>query len=305
MTANADAFSYRVVQGAERTVFSQYLLPDAARLLWNGQGDLLLGAVSGITACGAAALRFPPPAPGAGNAQEALLVSLFIDPLARRRGAGTGLVRLALDCAQAHGAALLRANYVGGEADVAALDAFFRALGAEPEFRLPVYEADSGRFHDSRLVKRAFSWDYRKPGYIVPFFQLDGEQLAHLELDPELPFYVDPARRPNMLPELSLAYLDGGGTVIGFWLGSASAMDRFSVQGIWHNSRAPASCFHELLLAHLNLCYYRGGGDFLYYVSPAVEFADKLIQTYTGGVYRRLEEHTVALEPGQSCQRNV
>ena len=297
MTADAGAFSYRVVEGAEREVFSQYLLPDVARLLRNGQEDLLLGAVSGTTACGAAALRFPPPPPGVGAVQEALLVSLFIDPLARCRGVGAELVRLALDCARARGAALMRANYVGEETDVAALDAFFRALGAEPEFRLPVYEAESCRFHDSRLLKRAFSWDYRRPEYIVPFLKLDEEQLARLELDPEMPFYVDPARRLNMLSELSLAYLDGGGAVIGFWLGSMSAMNRYSVQGIWHNSRAPTTCFYELLLAHLNLCYYHGGGDFLYYVSPAVEFADKLIQTCTGGIYRRLEEHTVAIEP--------
>ena len=296
MTANAGAFSCRIVEGAEREVFSQYLLPDVARLLRNGQEDLLLGAVSGITACGAAALRFPSPLPGAGVAQESLLVSLLIDPLARRQGVGTGLVRLALDCARARGAALMRANYVGDETDVVALDAFFRALGMEPEFRLPIYEADSSRFHDSRLIKRAFSWDYRRPEYIVPFLELDEEQLTHLELDPELPFYVDPVRRLNMLSELSLAYLDSGGAVIGFWLGSTSALNRYSVQGVWHNSHAPASCFHELLLAHLNLCYYRGGGDFLYYVSPAVEFADKLIQAYTDGIYRRLEEHTVTIE---------
>ena len=58
-----------------------------------------------------------------------------------------------------------------------------------------------------------------------------------------------------------------------------------------------------LLLAHVNLCYYRSGGDFLYYVSPAVEFADRLIQTYTGGDCRRLEEHRAVLVPERTVIR--
>ena len=41
----------------------------------------------------------------------------------------------------------------------------------------------------------------------------------------------------------------------------------------------------------MNLCYYRCGGDFLYYISPSMEYADRLIQAYSGGNYRRLEEH--------------
>ena len=117
-------------------------------------------------------------------------------------------------------------------------------------------EADSRRFHTSRLLKAAFSWSYRTPEHIVPFTLLDGAQRERLERDPEMPFLV-----------------------------------------------APASCLHELLLAHVNLCYYRSGGDFLYYVSPAVEFADRLIQTYTGGDCRRLEEHRAVLVPERTVIR--
>ena len=296
MTPDTGApLSYRVVEGAEQAVFSQYLLPDAARLLHSGQEVLLLGAVCGTLACGAAALHFPPPPPGQNALREAQLASLFIDPLVRRRGAGTGLLRLALRCARERGAALLNAYYAGEDEEMAALDGLFRSFGAEPEFRLPIYELDSRRYHDSRLLKRAFTWDYRTPEHIVPFSQLDEARRARLERDPELPFYVNPARRPSMRPELSLAYLDGDGAVAGFWLGSTSGDGRFSVQGVWRNSAAPASCFHELIHAHINLCWYYGGGDFLYYVSPAVEYADKLIQKYTDGDYRRMDEHFVTL----------
>ena len=296
MSAETLIFSYRVVENEEQKVFIQYLLPDVARLLRGGHEIILLGAVCGTAACGAAALIFPPPQPDYGFEREAQLMSLFVDPLVRRRGVGTGLILLAEACAREHGAEVLRANYVGEEDEVYALDELFRSLHAEPEYRLPVYEVDSSHYHDSSLLRRAFTWDYRKPDHIVTFSELDEARLSQLEQDPELPFYVDPARRLNMRPDLSLAYLDESGSITGFWLGSTSAVDRYSVQGVWHNSRAPFSCFHELLLAHLNLCYYRSGGDYLYYVSPAVEFADKLIRAYTGGDCRRLEEHSIEID---------
>ena len=112
-TEETAPISCRAVRDEEREVFSQYLLPDAARLLRTGQDVLLLGAVCGKVACGAAALRFPDPPPGADSVRDALLLSLFVDPLVRRRGVGTELLRLALDCARERGAARLRADYSG------------------------------------------------------------------------------------------------------------------------------------------------------------------------------------------------
>ena len=53
-----DNISFRVVEDAEFPVFRQYLLPDAARLAVGGKHDILvLGAVCGTMACGAAALK--------------------------------------------------------------------------------------------------------------------------------------------------------------------------------------------------------------------------------------------------------
>ena len=97
-----------------------------------------------------------------------------------------------------------------------------------------------------------------------------------------------------MQPELSLAYLQDG-RVTGFWLGCLSTPGNYSVQGVWRSKDAPVTTFHMLIAAHLNLCYYHGGGDFLYHCSPAVEFADKLIQRYSEGNYRRLEEHRAVI----------
>ena len=287
-----ETISFRIVEDAEFPVFRQYLLPDAARLAAGGKHDILvLGAVCGTMACGAAALSFEEQDSGAVVAE---LISLFLDPLVRRQGVGSEFLACCLDAASESGADYLYAQYVGDPETMAALDALFRRFGAEPEFHLPIYEIDVSKFHEARLLKAAFSPEYRRPAHIVPFTELTPEQLAALEADPELPWYVDPVRRVNMRPDLSLAYLVDG-QVAGFWLGSMSAMDRFSVQGVWHNSKVPPSCFHELIHAHLNHCWYYGGGDFLYYVSPAVEFADKLIQKYTGGDYRRMDEHAVTI----------
>ncbi len=207
---------------------------------------------------------------------------------------GTAFLKYCMAQAKEKGAGDLYAQYVAEPETMAALDALFRRFGTEPEFHLPIYEIDTAGFHEARLVKPAFAPDYRRPAHIVPFTELTPDQLDALEKDPELVWYVDPARRVNMRPDLSLAYLVDE-QVCGFWLGSMSAMDRFSVQGVWHNSRVPPSCFHELIHAHLNLCWYYGGGDFLYYVSPAVDFADKLIQKYTGGNCRRMDEHAVTI----------
>ena len=288
-----EAISFRVVEYPEFPVFRQYLLPDAARLAISGRHDVLvLGAVCGTAACGTAALSFGFREDGTCVAE---LLSLYLDPLVRRQGIGTAFLHYIKEQAEEAGADELYAQYVAEPETMKVLDALFRRAGGEPSFHLPIYELDSTHFYSSRLLKIAFSPDYRRPEHIVRFSELRPEQLEALEADPELPWFVDPERRVNMRPDLSLAYLVSG-RVAGFWLGSTSGENRFSVQGVWHNSSAPPSCFHELIHAHLNLCWYYGGGDFLYYVSPAVEYADRLIQKYTGGDYRRMDEHAVTIK---------
>lgn len=285
--------SFRVVESSEFPVFRQYLLPDAARLAIGGRHDIMvLGAVCGTAACGAAAL-FPERKEDGTRVAE--LMSLFLDPLVRRQGVGTAFLQYIIEQAKAAGADELYAQFVAEPETMDVLDALFRRAGGEPSFHLPIYELDSTHFYTSRLLKIAFTPDYRRPAHIIRFSELRPEQLEALEADPELPWYVDPEQRLNMRPDLSLAYLVDN-RVAGFWLGSTSGENRFSVQGVWHNSSAPPSCFHELIHAHLNLCWYYGGGDYLYYVSPAVEFADRLIQKYSGGDYRRLDEHSVTID---------
>ena len=279
--------------------YEPYLLPHvAAQARREPERFLMLGAAWGRYAVGAAAIT-----PDGEDPEAARVASLYVDPQARRRGVGTALLRAAAEEAEASGAAALNLSYILGGEELEAMDRAVRNLGGAPEFYLPVYTMDTAQFHDSPLVGRAFSPDYRRPEEIVPFIRLTPEQLEALYADPEVPWYVHPRNRAFLRPELSLAYVQGG-RVAGFWMGGISTPGNYSVQGVWRSPSAPLTTFHTLIAAHLNLCYYHGGGDFLYHCSPAVEFADALIQRYSGGNYRRLEEHKAALPlepPGQDA----
>ena len=123
--------SFRVVEGQEINVFSQYLLPMAASLA-RSSGDEMrtLGAVWGAAACGAAVLRLwrrEDDAP-----LEAELLSFYIDPLVRRKGVGLGLLSFCLKQAALAGAGVFRAYYAAEGEILAALDALMRKKGLQP-----------------------------------------------------------------------------------------------------------------------------------------------------------------------------
>lgn len=285
--------TYRIVDGKELNIFAQYLLPVAADLARRDRDHiLLLGAVWGDAACGAAALHLWQREED--DPLEAELLSLYIDPQVRRQGVALGLLAFALDQAIQAGAELFTANYTAGDQELAAMDGLFEKAGMEPEFHLPIYVMDSATYHDAKALHAAFSQKYRRPDHIVPLSALTPEQKAYLYSHPELPDFLHPAGRLGLNPDLSLVYLQEGKPEA-IWLCASTAVGHYSVLGVWRSEATPAFCFHEMIHAHLNHCYYHGGGDFQYYVSPAVEFADKLIQTYTQGDYRKLEEHTVSL----------
>ena len=285
--------TYRVAEGREREIFAQYLLPVAADLSRRDRDHILLpGAVWGDAACGAAALRLIQQ--NEDEPLEAELLSLYVDPQVRRQGVAEGLLEFCLDQAAEAGAEIFTARYTAEESELEAMDGLFRSLGYEPEFHLPVYVMDSRTYHDSKALHTAFSPKYQRPDHIVPLSALTPAQKERLYSHPELPDFLHPAGRLGLNPDLSLVYLKDG-EAEGIWLSASTAVGHYSVLGVWRSEAAPVFCFHEMILAHLNHCWYHGGGDFMYYVSPAVEFADKLIQTYTQGDYRLLEEHAVNL----------
>lgn len=185
----------------------------------------------------------------------------------------------------------LTLSYTLAGEELDAMDRAVRALGGETVFRFLVYTIDSADFHDSRLVGRAFRPDYRRPENVVPFHDLTSEQLEELHANPEAPWYS-----PRMQPELSLAHLVDG-HVVGFWLGCMSTPGNYAVQGIWRSPEAPFNAINTLLVAHVNLCRSHCGGDYFYHCSTGVEFAERILNTYTEGKYQRLERHDAVLVP--------
>ena len=291
MTAGAPDVIYCIFDPARPGPYEPYLLPhipvearrEPARFLG-------LGAAWGRYAVGAAAVSFDPEVPG-----QVVVDSLFVDPEVRGRGIAAELLRRAADEARDAGAETLKLSYILAEEELEAMDRAAQKLGGEPCFIRPVYTMSSAKFRSSSLLGRAFTARYRMPESVIPFSDLTPEQLEALYEDPEVPGYVHPRLRTRMLPDLSLAYVQDG-RVAGFWLGSRSTPGNYSVQGVWRSASAPVTTFHILLAAHLNLCFYHNGGDFLYHCSPAVAFADELIQRYSEGKYRRLEEHAARLD---------
>ncbi len=267
--------------------YEQYILPHISlEMQQEPERFASLGAAWNNCAVGAAVLTEDRDDPGA-----AVLASLFVDPQVRRRGVGTALLSASVKTAVMAGAERLTLFYTLTGEELEAMDRAVRALGGKPEFRLPVYTMDSTDFHASRLLGRAFRPDYRMPENVVRFLDLSPEQLEALHADPEAPWYS-----PGMQPELSLAFLKDG-NVTGFWLGCMSSPGNYAVQGIWSSHAAPFNTFNALLAAHVNLCYSHAGGDFLYHCSTGAEFAERILRTYTGGKYLRLEQHRAVLVP--------
>ena len=274
-----------VLDPAEPGPYEQYILPHISEeMRLEPERFAALGAVWNQRAVGAAVITEDPDDPGA-----AALASLFVDPKVRDKGVGTALLGASVKTAAAAGADRLTLFYTLAGEDLEAMDRAVRALGGMPEFRLPVYTMDSTDFHNTRLLGRAFRPDYRRPENVVRFLDLTPEQLETLFDDPEAPWYS-----PGMQPELSLAYLKDG-QVVGFWLGRVSRPGNYAVQGIWRSPAAPFNTLNALLAAHVNLCYSHCGGDFLYHCSTGVEFAERILQTYTEGKCRRLEGHRAVL----------
>ncbi len=265
--------------------YEQYILPYInAQMQQDPESFAALGAVWKSFAVGAAVITEDPESPGA-----AAVASLFVDPQVRGRGVGTALLAACAEAAAAAGAETLTISYTLGGEELEAMDRAVRAMGGEPAFRIPVYTMDSTDYHDSRLVGRAFRPDYTMPENVVRFTDLKPEQIEALLADQDVPWYS-----PGTQPELSLAFLQNG-HIAGFWLGCKSAPGNYTVMGVWRSPDAPFNIFNTLLAAHVNLCYTHCGGEFLYHCSATIEIVYKLIQTYTEGKCRRLEQHHAVL----------
>ena len=276
--------------------FAQYLLPSVVQMASRSPGDLTcLGAVWDQSACGAAAVRW--------TQDCGVLVSLFVDPLIRGQGVAGALLDRVIEACARRGVTALSASYVlrGGELD--AMDALFRSRGAEPVPMAPTYEMDTSRFHQARFLSPAFQPDFRPDSHVQVLTSLSQEQLDALEADPDIPEVLLPSACGDRLePGLSVAWTDGG-RILAYVLGGESGPASCSLLAAWRGADAPASSFLSLLQAQLNLCYYRCGGDFRYFLSAISPGAAVLTEHLTGGDYTLYEEHAVWLDlsPGETA----
>lgn len=287
--------SFRSLDPVRPGPFAQYLLPSVMQAAGRSPGGLTcIGAVWGRSACGAAAVLW--------TEDCGVLASLFVDPLVRGQGVAGALLDRVVEACARRGVTGLSASYVlrGGELD--AMDALFRSRGAEPVPMAPAYEMDSSRFHQARFLSPAFQPGFRPDGHVHPLPSLPQELLDDLEANRDIPKVLLPsACRDRLEPGLSVAWTDEG-RILAYLLGGESGPASYSLLAAWRGADAPASSFLDLLQAQLNLCYYRCGGDFRYFLSAVTPGTAVLTERLTGGDCTLYEEHAVWLDlsPGEA-----
>lgn len=269
--------------------FASYVLPQVNRLLNAGEEEncTVLGAIWDDRACAAAVARW--------RGEEGELLSLFVDPAARRQGIGGRLTDLLAEEGRRCRARTLRCGYVLRGEELEAMDRLFRRRGAALFSRSPVWSINSADFSDSPLLGPALRPGYAMEEKIVLFSGLSAAQLAELESEPSLPPFLRPsARRDATDPGLSAAWVEDKRPVA-FALGSQSGEDMFGLTGVWRGPLAPEGSLRKLIAAQLNNCWYRCGGDFRLFASPVNDKVRRMLERFTGGRYEQYEQHEAEL----------
>lgn len=277
--------------------FRPYLLPDTLSRLDAGRQNIFaLGAVSGRSALGAAAVRLED-----GSAE---LTDLFVDTQARRMGVGGVLLDSLLDRLAELGVSHVTADYALRDQELAAMDALLESRGfTPPSIRSHVFTAQAADFKEDRRLGTAFSARYRTPDGVIPISTLPPAALAELETDDTIPDYLSwSTLKKYAQPELSVAFLQDG-KVLAYLIGGDSADGGGILMAAFRREGGPLTAFLPLLREQVNRCYYRFGGDFPYYFSALTPQVEKLALHLMGDRFVRCEEHTShftfpPMEPG-------
>ena len=278
--------SFRTVDHRELPGFRTYLLPETAEALERREEDrLAVGAVTGRSACAAAAVRL--------EGREAELTDLFVDASVRGRGAGRLLLEELLRQAEARGAERISADYVLRGGELAAMDRLLTGLGfSAPRRRSRTFLARSEGFHDDPRLGAAFSPRYQTPPGIVSFGAVPSEALEELELAGDIPEHLSwEALQDRALPDLSVALVQEG-RVGAYLLAGESADGGCVLLSAVRREGAPPSAFQSLLIELLDRCWYRFGGDFAFYFSTLTEDVERLALLLMGDRFTDYEEHT-------------
>lgn len=281
-----------VFDASSLAAFSGYLLPAVRSRVLRAAGEdaarfTLAGAVWDGRACAAAAAEWDG---GIGH-----IVSLFVDPQARRQGIAGRVLDLLAEEGVRRGADKLDCNYILREDALAGMDALFLRRGAEIKDGAPVYGMQSRAFLDSPLLGAALRPGFLAPPEVAAFSGLSPEQLRALDADPAVPAFVRPSARQDVLdPDLSCAWISAG-RVIAYALGCQSGEDMFDQTGVWRAQGAPEGCLRALIQAQVNRCWYRCGGDFQFFLSAVSKRSAQIAEWFTGGRYEIYAQHEALL----------
>ena len=284
--------TYRILTDTDLPSFLPYLLSGpAGALRRRDAGWLAVGAAWDRLACAAAAVRL--------QGEEAELASFFVDPQARGRGVGSGLMDRTMELVRERGVKRLRFRYLLTGDELAAMDRLVLRRGERAENDAPfVYCMELEPYREHPLIGPSFRPEFRPHPSVAPFSRLTEEQLAALEARETIPDFLRPSfLREKMDPELSVAWVEDG-RVTAYLLGCSTRFRDATLLAAWQEGSAAA--FLPLLRAQLNLFYYRFGGEFRLFISPVTDHAEQLLQRLTEGTYSRYEERKAILFPDRA-----
>lgn len=285
---NGLGWNVRLLDRNQLPGFRPYLLPGTAAALERGDENVIaIGAVTGRSACGAAAARLD----GEGGAR---LTDLFVDEAVRRRGVGAFLLDQMLELLSGTGPLWdVTADYALNGEDLAAMDALMVKCGfSRPRLCARSFRAMSDDYRRHPVLRRSFDPRYRTPENVLSFDRLPREALDGLEQAEGIPPVLSwSGLKDRALPELSVALVRDGG-VDAYLLAEESVDGGFVLLAAVTRPGGPASAFVTLLVELVNRCVYRAGGSFPFYFSTINDHAETLARKMMDGHCTEYEEHT-------------
>ena len=260
--------------------FAGYVLPYVRKSISQAEGEdavTVLGAMWNGLACAAAVAVW--------DETDGELLSLFVDPKARGCGVAGHLLDLLLEEGARLGKETLYVDYILKDEELAAMDALVESRGGTAENGAPVCGIASDDFLDSPLLGPALHPGWQRPGSIRLISELTPQQLEALRSPENLPEFLSPSSLGDRVdPALSAVWLEGGRPVA-FALGFQSGDRMFCQSSIWRGPNAPEGSLRALIGAQVNQCWYRSGGDFVFFISPINPRSAAMAEWFTGGNY--------------------
>ena len=258
--------------------FAGYVLPYVRKAVARQEDSpvTVLGAMWNGLACAAAVVQW--------DEADGTLLSFFVDPKARGCGVGSHLLDLLLEEGKRLGKDDLYVDYILKGEELAAMDALVERRGGSWENGSPVCGMASRDYLDHPLLGPALKPGWKRPEAIRLLSELEPKQLEALGSS-ELPVFLRPSALGDRVdPALSAVWLEGGRPAA-FVLGFQSGDRMFCQSSIWRGPDAPEGSFRALICTQVNQCWYRSGGDFVFFISPINPRSAAMAEWFTGGNY--------------------